>query len=114
MASMDQLYQTLIIEHDRSPRNFRTLEAPTHLGTLLEGPQGLDARWQGLVEEAADRERGDDQGPDAQCGGAEQATGCGGESHGATASGLAATGKEPRAASVRLNQPMAPLTLLAR
>jgi nitrogen fixation protein NifU and related proteins len=32
MASMDQLYQTLIIEHDRSPRNFRTLEAPTHEG----------------------------------------------------------------------------------
>lgn len=30
MAAMDQLYQTLIIEHDRSPRNFRTLAAPTH------------------------------------------------------------------------------------
>lgn len=30
MASMDQLYQSVIIEHDRSPRNFRTLDAPTH------------------------------------------------------------------------------------
>lgn len=30
MASMDQLYQSVIIEHDRSPRNFRKLEAPTH------------------------------------------------------------------------------------
>lgn len=30
MASMDQLYQSVIIEHDRSPRNFRKLDAPTH------------------------------------------------------------------------------------
>jgi nitrogen fixation NifU-like protein len=30
MATMDQLYQSVIIEHDRSPRNFRTLGAPTH------------------------------------------------------------------------------------
>jgi nitrogen fixation NifU-like protein len=30
MATMDQLYQSVIIEHDRSPRNFRKLEAPTH------------------------------------------------------------------------------------
>lgn len=30
MATLDQLYQSVIIEHDRSPRNFRTLEAPTH------------------------------------------------------------------------------------
>jgi nitrogen fixation NifU-like protein len=30
MATMDQLYQGVIIEHDRSPRNFRKLDAPTH------------------------------------------------------------------------------------
>lgn len=30
MATMDEMYQTLIIEHDRSPRNFKKLEAPTH------------------------------------------------------------------------------------
>ena len=30
MATMDELYQSVIIEHDRSPRNFRRLEAPTH------------------------------------------------------------------------------------
>lgn len=30
MATMDQMYQTLIIEHDRSPRNFKRLDAPTH------------------------------------------------------------------------------------
>ncbi len=30
MAGMDEMYQTLIIEHDRSPRNFKRLEAPTH------------------------------------------------------------------------------------
>ncbi len=30
MATMDQLYQSVIIEHDRSPRNFRKLDAPTH------------------------------------------------------------------------------------
>lgn len=30
MATMDELYQSVIIEHDRSPRNFRKLEAPTH------------------------------------------------------------------------------------
>jgi nitrogen fixation NifU-like protein len=30
MASMDELYQSVIIEHDRSPRNFRRLDAPTH------------------------------------------------------------------------------------
>lgn len=30
MATMDQLYQSVIIEHDRSPRNFRTIDAPTH------------------------------------------------------------------------------------
>lgn len=27
---MDELYQSLIIEHDRSPRNYRRLEQPTH------------------------------------------------------------------------------------
>mgnify|MGYP006330265531 CR=1 FL=1 len=27
---MDEMYQTLIIEHDRSPRNFKRLDAPTH------------------------------------------------------------------------------------
>lgn len=30
MATMDQLYQSVIIEHDRSPRNFRAIDAPTH------------------------------------------------------------------------------------
>lgn len=30
MATMDELYQSVIIEHDRSPRNFRRLDAPTH------------------------------------------------------------------------------------
>lgn len=30
MATMDQLYQSVIIEHDRSPRNFRTIDVPTH------------------------------------------------------------------------------------
>ncbi len=30
MGTMDELYQSVIIEHDRSPRNFRTLDAPTH------------------------------------------------------------------------------------
>ncbi|MEI2721792.1 MAG: SUF system NifU family Fe-S cluster assembly protein [Gemmatimonadales bacterium] len=30
MAGMDEMYQTLIIEHDRSPRNFKRLDAPTH------------------------------------------------------------------------------------
>ncbi len=32
MATMNELYQGIIIEHDRSPRNFRTLEAATHSG----------------------------------------------------------------------------------
>lgn len=30
MATMNELYQSVIIEHDRSPRNFRKLEEPTH------------------------------------------------------------------------------------
>jgi len=30
MATMAELYQSAIIEHDRSPRNFRRLEAPSH------------------------------------------------------------------------------------
>ena len=30
MATMNEMYQSVIIEHDRSPRNHRTLEAPTH------------------------------------------------------------------------------------
>jgi nitrogen fixation NifU-like protein len=30
MASMEELYQSVIIEHDRSPRNFRQLPAPSH------------------------------------------------------------------------------------
>ena len=30
MGTMDELYQSVIIEHDRSPRNFRKLDAPTH------------------------------------------------------------------------------------
>lgn len=30
MANLNEMYQTLIIEHDRSPRNFKRLDAPTH------------------------------------------------------------------------------------
>ena len=30
MASIAELYQSTIIDHDRSPRNFRHLEAPSH------------------------------------------------------------------------------------
>jgi nitrogen fixation NifU-like protein len=30
MATMEELYQSVIIEHDRSPRNFRVLAAPSH------------------------------------------------------------------------------------
>jgi nitrogen fixation NifU-like protein len=30
MGTMDELYQSVIIEHDRSPRNFRKLDNPTH------------------------------------------------------------------------------------
>lgn len=30
MATMGELYQSVIIEHDRSPRNFRKLAEPTH------------------------------------------------------------------------------------
>jgi nitrogen fixation NifU-like protein len=30
MATMAELYQSAIIEHDRSPRNFRRLVAPSH------------------------------------------------------------------------------------
>ncbi len=30
MSTMAELYQSVIVEHDRSPRNFRRLEQPTH------------------------------------------------------------------------------------
>ena len=30
MANLNELYQGVIIEHDRSPRNFRVLATPTH------------------------------------------------------------------------------------
>lgn len=30
MATMEELYQSVIIDHDRSPRNFRRLDAPSH------------------------------------------------------------------------------------
>ena len=30
MGTTNQMYQTLIIEHDRSPRNYKRLDAPTH------------------------------------------------------------------------------------
>ena len=30
MSSTDEMYQSVIIEHDRSPRNFRVLEHPSH------------------------------------------------------------------------------------
>lgn len=33
MASMEELYQSVIIEHDRSPRNFRQLATPSHRAT---------------------------------------------------------------------------------
>ena len=61
MATMDQLYQGVIIEHDRSPRNFRKLDAPTHhiearnplcgdevtLQLVIEGDRIVDAAWTG-------------------------------------------------------------------
>lgn len=30
MSSTDEMYQSVIIEHDRSPRNFRQMETPSH------------------------------------------------------------------------------------
>lgn len=30
MATMNELYQSVIIEHDRSPRNYKVLAEPTH------------------------------------------------------------------------------------
>ena len=30
MADLTELYQQTIVEHNRSPRNFKTLEHPTH------------------------------------------------------------------------------------
>jgi len=30
MATLAELYQSVIVEHDRSPRNFRALEHPSH------------------------------------------------------------------------------------
>lgn len=30
MSSTDEMYQSVIIEHDRSPRNFRVLDHPSH------------------------------------------------------------------------------------
>lgn len=30
MSSTDEMYQSVIIEHDRSPRNFRQIAAPSH------------------------------------------------------------------------------------
>ena len=30
MSATDEMYQSVIIDHDRSPRNFRHLEAPSH------------------------------------------------------------------------------------
>jgi len=30
MSATDEMYQSVIIEHDRSPRNFRKLETPSH------------------------------------------------------------------------------------
>jgi nitrogen fixation NifU-like protein len=30
MSAIDELYQEMIIEHNRNPRNFRTIEAATH------------------------------------------------------------------------------------
>lgn len=64
MASMDQLYQSVIIEHDRSPRNFRKLDAPTHhaegrnplCGDQVEVEFTVDA--EGRITEAAFQGRG--------------------------------------------------------
>ena len=30
MTSVDELYQQVILDHNRSPRNFREIESPTH------------------------------------------------------------------------------------
>ncbi len=30
MSSTDEMYQSVIIDHDRSPRNFRQIETPSH------------------------------------------------------------------------------------
>lgn len=64
MASMDQLYQSVIIEHDRSPRNFRKLDAPTHhaegrnplCGDQVEVEFAVDG--EGRITEAAFQGRG--------------------------------------------------------
>lgn len=64
MATMDQLYQGVIIEHDRSPRNFRKLDAPTHhavghnplCGDEVELEFRLDG--EGRIVEAAFQGRG--------------------------------------------------------
>jgi nitrogen fixation NifU-like protein len=64
MATMDQLYQSVIIEHDRSPRNFRKLDTPTHhaeghnplCGDEVELEFVVDA--EGRIVEAAFQGRG--------------------------------------------------------
>lgn len=51
MATMDQLYQSVIIEHDRSPRNFRTLDAPTHHAEGRNPLCGDEVSLQFMVDE---------------------------------------------------------------
>lgn len=64
MATMDQLYQGVIIEHDRSPRNFRKLDAPTHhieaRNPLCGDEVSLELRVdeEGTIVEAAFQGRG--------------------------------------------------------
>ena len=31
MTALDRLYQEMILEHNRKPRNFKVLEKPTHI-----------------------------------------------------------------------------------
>ncbi len=61
MSDLDELYQSLILEHNKSPRNFRTLEAATnhaegrnplcgdhfHVWLRLDGETIADAAFQG-------------------------------------------------------------------
>lgn len=64
MATMDELYQSVIIEHDRSPRNFRTLAAPTHDAAAFNPLCGDEMSLQlkvddaGVIEEVGFQGRG--------------------------------------------------------
>ena len=64
MATMDELYQGVIIEHDRSPRNFGRLERPSHTAEarnpLCGDELALDLRLsaEGTIDEVAFEGRG--------------------------------------------------------